>query len=167
LASSNDLATMRGRWHGECSFTPLWPTLHTSEGLAYVQPTTSPGPPTRRRPESHQLSSPPAHQTPRPEQFDWIAMIIATAGAFGVGAEVFTLGSTDSTSAPAATTTAMRCRRMTNQTRSPLRSRRLPGSPHESPTLRSESRSLRRSASVLPVAASSTASSPSTSGYRS
>jgi hypothetical protein len=43
-----------------------------------------------------------------PEQFDWIAMIIATVGAFGVGAAVFTLGSTDSTGAPAATTTAMR-----------------------------------------------------------
>jgi hypothetical protein len=56
---------------------------------------------------------------------------------------------------------------MTNQTRSQLRSRRQPGSPHESPTLRSGSRSLRRSASALPVAASPTGSSRSTSGHRS
>jgi hypothetical protein len=27
---------MRGRLHGDCCFTPLWPTLTTSEGLVHV-----------------------------------------------------------------------------------------------------------------------------------
>jgi hypothetical protein len=59
----------------------------------------------------------------------------------GVGAAVLALGSTDATGTPAATTRMMRRRRMTNQTRSQMRSQWQPGSPHESPTLRSGSRS--------------------------
>jgi hypothetical protein len=32
----NDPATMRGRLHGECCFTPSWLSLRTSEGLVHV-----------------------------------------------------------------------------------------------------------------------------------
>jgi hypothetical protein len=56
------------------------------------------------------------------EQFGWIAMIIAMVGAFGGGAAVLALGSTDTTGTPAATTRVRR-RRMTNQMKSQMRSR--------------------------------------------
>jgi hypothetical protein len=36
LWGSNDLATMRGPLHGECCFTPSWPTLLISEGLVHA-----------------------------------------------------------------------------------------------------------------------------------
>ena len=48
---------------------------------------------------------PPIHRAPRPKQFGWLAMIIAIVGAFGVGAAVGAVGSTDTTGTPAATTT--------------------------------------------------------------
>jgi hypothetical protein len=48
---------------------------------------------------------PPIYQAPRPKQFGWLAMIIATVGAFGLGAAVVALGSTDTTGTPAATPT--------------------------------------------------------------
>ncbi len=40
---------------------------------------------------------PPIYRAPRPEQFGWLAMIIAVVGAFGLGAAVVALGSTDIT----------------------------------------------------------------------
>ena len=46
---------------------------------------------------------PPIYRAPRPKQFGWLAMIIAVVGAFGLGAAVVALGSTDSTETPAAT----------------------------------------------------------------
>ncbi|HEX6760760.1 MAG TPA: hypothetical protein VF086_20465 [Propionibacteriaceae bacterium] len=49
--------------------------------------------------------SPAVYRSPRPEQFGWIAVIIAVVGAFGVGAAVLALGSRDTTGTPAATTT--------------------------------------------------------------
>jgi hypothetical protein len=57
----------------------------------------------------------PSIGRPRPEQFGWIAMIIAVVGAFGVGAAALAMGSTDTTGTQDATTTMMRRRRMTNQ----------------------------------------------------
>jgi hypothetical protein len=46
---------------------------------------------------------PPIYRAPRPKQFGWLAMIIAVVGAFGLGAAVVALGSTDSTGTPAVT----------------------------------------------------------------
>jgi hypothetical protein len=48
---------------------------------------------------------PPIYQVPRTKQFGWLAMIIAIVGAFGLGAAVVALGSTDTTGTPAATPT--------------------------------------------------------------
>ena len=48
---------------------------------------------------------PPIYRAPRPKQFGWLAMIIAVVGAFGLGAAVVALGSTDITGTPAATPT--------------------------------------------------------------
>jgi hypothetical protein len=87
------------------------------------------------------------------EQFGWIAMIIAMVGAFGGGAAVLALGSTDTTGTPAATTrdkTAPNDKPNEEPNEEPMAA----GSPHESPTLRSGSKSLRRSAWALAVAAS-------------
>jgi hypothetical protein len=47
----------------------------------------------------------PIYRAPRPKQFGWLAMIIAIVGAFGLGAAVVALGSTDITGTPAATPT--------------------------------------------------------------
>ena len=48
---------------------------------------------------------PPIQRAPRRKQFGWPAMIIAVVGAFGMGAAVVALGSTDIIGRPAATTT--------------------------------------------------------------
>jgi hypothetical protein len=48
---------------------------------------------------------PPIYRAPRPKRFGWLAMIIAIVGAFGIGAGVVALGSTDTTGTPAATRT--------------------------------------------------------------
>jgi hypothetical protein len=48
---------------------------------------------------------PPIDRAPRRKQFGWPAMIIAVVGAFGMGAAVVALGSTDIIGRPAATTT--------------------------------------------------------------
>jgi hypothetical protein len=64
------------------------------------QPPTPTGPLQQPQPQS----LPPIHRAPRPNQFGWLAMIIAIVGAFGVGAAVVAVG-TDTIGTPAATTT--------------------------------------------------------------
>jgi hypothetical protein len=132
----NDPATMRGRSHGECCPTPLWPTLHTSKDSFMSQPTTPQGLPTQPRLKPQPQLPLPVYRTPRPKQLGWIAMIIAATGAFEVGRVGLASGADPGT----------------------------PGSLNESPTSRSGSRS--RSASAVPIAASLTGSSSSMSGHR-
>ena len=70
------------------------------------QPPTPPGLPTQSLPQPQPQPLPPAIDwAPRRKQFGWPAMIIAVVGAFGFGAAVVWLGSTDTTGTPAATHT--------------------------------------------------------------
>jgi hypothetical protein len=67
------------------------------------QPPTPPGLPTQSLPQPQPQPLPPAIDwAPRRKQFGWPAMIIAVVGAFGFGAAVVWLGSTDTTGTPAA-----------------------------------------------------------------
>ena len=70
------------------------------------QPPTPTGALTQQfpQPQSEPLP-PPIRRAPRPKQFGWPAMIIAVVGAFGIGAAVVALGSTDIIGRPAASTT--------------------------------------------------------------
>ena len=139
LRRGNDPATMRGRLHGECCFYAIVAGAPPLPKDSFMSQPTPPGPSIRPGPEPQPQPLPPAvYRMPRPMQFGWIAMIIAVVEAFEVGAAVLALGSTDAT-----------------------------GFTPRKSTFRSGSGSLRRSASALPVGASPTGSSPSTSGHRS
>ena len=95
---------MRAGLHGECCFTPSWPTLHTSEGLVHVPAGAAWAAhhPRPRTAASAVVAARLSDAEAKAIRLD--TMIIAVVGAFGVGAAVLALG-TDTTGTPAATTT--------------------------------------------------------------
>jgi hypothetical protein len=90
--------------HGDCCFTPSWPTLPTSEGLLHV-PADDAWAAHTARPRTAASAVAAARLSDAQAKFSWIAMIITVVGAFRVGAAVLAFGSTDTTGTPAATTT--------------------------------------------------------------
>jgi hypothetical protein len=96
---------MREGLHGDCCFTPSWPTLPTSEGLVHVPADDAAWAAHTTRPRTAASAVFAARLSDaEAKAIGWIAMIIAVVGAFRVGAAVLALGSTDTTGTPATTT---------------------------------------------------------------
>jgi hypothetical protein len=120
---------MREGLHGECCFTPSWPTLPTSEGLVHVPADDAWAAHTVRPRTAASAVVAARLSDAEAKAFGWIAMIIAVVGAFGVGAAVLALGSTDTTGTPAATTTMTETASNDEPNEEPTGSRRQPGYP--------------------------------------